>query len=66
MVVSCGFDTHKNNPISKFRHDLEHFFVICGRMAKLIKPAMFVMEAGYAAAKTGVNTLNALTGFNDY
>jgi len=65
VVVSLGVDTYKNDPISKFRLESEHFMVIGRMTANLMKPVLFVMEGGYAVAEIGVNAVNVLTGFDD-
>jgi len=65
VVVSLGVDTFKNDPISHFLLEHEHFTLMGGMIAELMKPAVFVMEGGYAVAEIGVNAVNVLTGFND-
>ena len=65
VVVSLGVDTYKNDPISKFRLDHEHFTAMGVMIADLMKPVVFVMEGGYAVAEIGVNAVNVLTGFDD-
>jgi acetoin utilization deacetylase AcuC-like enzyme len=63
IVVSLGVDTYKDDPISHFRLDHDHFTQIGSRIASLQKPTLFVMEGGYAVAEIGINTVNTLTGF---
>jgi acetoin utilization deacetylase AcuC-like enzyme len=65
VVVSLGVDTFKNDPISKFRLEHEHFTAMGGMIAELMKPVLFVMEGGYAVVEIGVNAVNVLTGFDD-
>jgi acetoin utilization deacetylase AcuC-like enzyme len=65
VVVSLGVDTYKNDPISKFRLDHEHFTAMGRIIAGANIPTLFVMEGGYAVAEIGVNAVNVLTGFND-
>jgi acetoin utilization deacetylase AcuC-like enzyme len=63
IVVSLGVDTYKDDPISKFLLEHEHFTAIGGQIATLGKPTLFVMEGGYAVAEIGINAVNVLTGF---
>ena len=63
IVVSLGVDTYKDDPISHFQLDHEHFTQMGARIASLGKPALFVMEGGYAVAEIGINAVNVLTGF---
>ena len=63
LVVSLGVDTFKDDPISQFRLESEHFPLIGQRIAKLGLPTLFVMEGGYAVAEIGVNAVNVLEGY---
>jgi acetoin utilization deacetylase AcuC-like enzyme len=63
LIVSLGVDTYKNDPISKFKLDHEHFTRMGARIARLGVPTLFVQEGGYAVAAIGVNAVNVLTGF---
>jgi acetoin utilization deacetylase AcuC-like enzyme len=63
VVVSLGVDTYKNDPISHFKLDHDHFTQMGARIAGLGKPTLFVMEGGYAVAEIGINAVNVLTGF---
>ena len=63
LVVSLGVDTYKNDPISHFLLEHEHFTQIGARIASLAKPTLFVMEGGYAVAEIGINAANVLAGF---
>lgn len=65
LIVSLGVDTFKNDPISKFRLESDHFLDIGARIAGLHLPTMFVMEGGYAVAEVGLNASNVLVGFQD-
>jgi acetoin utilization deacetylase AcuC-like enzyme len=65
MVVSLGVDTYKDDAISKFRLEHEHFSVMGRFIAEANIPTLFVMEGGYAVAEIGVNAVNVLTGFGD-
>lgn len=63
VVVSLGVDTYRDDPISRFRLEHEHFTIMGARIASLGKPTLFVMEGGYAVAEIGINAVNVLTGF---
>jgi acetoin utilization deacetylase AcuC-like enzyme len=63
LVISLGVDTYKNDPISHFQLEHEHFTEIGAYIAGLGLPTLFVMEGGYAVAEIGINAVNVLTGF---
>jgi acetoin utilization deacetylase AcuC-like enzyme len=63
IVVSLGLDTFKEDPISKFGLEHEDYVRIGETIASARRPALFVMEGGYAVEALGVNTVNVLTGF---
>ena len=63
LVVSLGVDTFKEDPISQFRLESEHFTTIGRRIADFGLPTLFVMEGGYAVEALGVNAVNVLQGF---
>jgi acetoin utilization deacetylase AcuC-like enzyme len=61
--VSLGVDTFKEDPISQFRLETEHFPRIGQRIRRLDLPTHFVMEGGYAVEEIGVNAVGVLEGF---
>ncbi len=61
--MSLGVDTYRNDPISQFKLDHEHFTRMGARIARLGLPTLFVMEGGYAVAEIGINAVNVLMGF---
>ncbi|MBW4022846.1 MAG: histone deacetylase family protein [Proteobacteria bacterium] len=63
LIVSLGVDTYRNDPISQFKLDHEHFTRMGARIARLGLPTLFVMEGGYAVAEIGINAVNVLMGF---
>lgn len=63
IIVSLGVDTYKDDPISQFKLDSEHFLTIGSRLAAFELPTLFVMEGGYAVEALGVNAVNVLEGF---
>lgn len=63
VVVSLGVDTYERDPISKFRLATDDFPRMGERIASIGRPALFVMEGGYAVDDIGVNTVGVLAGF---
>lgn len=63
LLVSLGVDTFKSDPISRFGLESHDYTEIGRRIAGLGLATQFVMEGGYAIDEIGVNTVNALTGF---
>jgi len=63
VVVSLGVDTYKDDPISQFKLDHDHYLRIGEAIKALGKPTLFVMEGGYAVAEIGINAVNVLTAF---
>ena len=63
LVISLGVDTFKEDPISQFKLESEHFSTIGHRIADLGLPTLFVMEGGYAVEALGINAVNVLQGF---
>jgi acetoin utilization deacetylase AcuC-like enzyme len=65
LVVSLGVDTFRGDPIGFFALESEDFPRMGERIARLGRPALFVMEGGYAVAEIGLNTVGVLQGFED-
>ena len=65
LVVSLGVDTFHADPISAFRLDTPDYPPIGARLRALEKPALFVMEGGYAVEAIGLNAVGVLTGFEE-
>jgi acetoin utilization deacetylase AcuC-like enzyme len=65
VVVSLGVDTFELDPISAFRLSSDDYLRVGGRLARLGKPVLFVMEGGYALDHIGRNVANVLEGFAD-
>lgn len=63
LIVSLGVDTYKDDPISKFKLEHEHYLEIGAAIAALNLPTLFVMEGGYAVEAIGINAVNVLLGF---
>ena len=65
LVVSLGVDTFHADPISAFTLDTPDYPLIGARIRALEKPALFVMEGGYAVDAIGLNAVGVLTGFEE-
>jgi acetoin utilization deacetylase AcuC-like enzyme len=63
IVVSLGVDTHKADPIGKFRLETEDFRSIGSAIAKLKRPTVIVMEGGYVVDELAANVIKFLSGF---
>ena len=63
LVISLGVDTYKDDPISKFKLESEHYPRIGEKIAALKRPTVFLMEGGYAVEEIGINAVGVLTGF---
>jgi acetoin utilization deacetylase AcuC-like enzyme len=64
LVVSLGVDTFKDDPISEFRLEHEHYLRMGERIAALGLPTLVVFEGGYAVAEIGINAVNVLEGMS--
>ena len=62
LVVSLGVDTYKDDPISQFELDHEHYLLIGERIKAMGVPTLVVFEGGYAVAEIGINAVNVLEG----
>ena len=60
LVVSLGVDTFKDDPISRFRLDHDHYLRIGEAITALDVPTLVVFEGGYAVAEIGINAVNVL------
>jgi acetoin utilization deacetylase AcuC-like enzyme len=63
IVVSLGVDTFKDDPISQFKLEGEHYQRMGEAIGRLGKPTVFVMEGGYAVEEIGINVVSVLQGF---
>ena len=63
LVISLGVDTFKDDPISQFKLESEHYPRIGEKIAALKRPTAFLMEGGYAVEEIGINAVGVLTGF---
>ena len=62
LIVSLGVDTYKDDPISSFRLESEHYLRVGDRIARLKLPTVYLLEGGYAIDAIGVNVVNTLLG----
>ena len=62
LVISLGVDTYKDDPISSFKLESEHYLRVGERIARLKKPTVYLLEGGYAIDVIGVNVVNTLAG----
>ena len=63
LVVSLGLDTCANDPISTFSLRTDDYCRVGALIGYFGRPAIFVLEGGYAVADLGVNAVNVLEGF---
>ena len=64
VAVSCGFDTHLGDLASLGLID-QDYFEIGKRVARLCKPAFFVLEGGYVGEKVGLDIDSFLRGYEE-
>lgn len=65
VVVSLGLDTYRQDPISHFLLDHDHYLRMGAAIATIGGPTLFVFEGGYAVEALGINTVNVLSAFED-
>jgi acetoin utilization deacetylase AcuC-like enzyme len=65
VVVSLGVDTFRKDPLGSFRLDSDDYLRVGARIARLVRPTLFVMEGGYAIGELGANVVNVLRGYED-
>ena len=66
VIVSLGLDTFEQDPMAEFKLKSEDYLLMGKVIASLCSPTLFVFEGGYAIDQLGVNTVNVLTGFEDF
>jgi acetoin utilization deacetylase AcuC-like enzyme len=64
VAVSAGFDTHQGD-LATLGLIEQDYFEIGKRIAKLKKPAFFVLEGGYVGEKVGLDIDSLLRGFEE-
>jgi acetoin utilization deacetylase AcuC-like enzyme len=63
LVISLGVDTFERDPISRFKLRSDDYLRVGEMIAAVNRPTLFIMEGGYAVEEIGINTVNALAGF---
>jgi acetoin utilization deacetylase AcuC-like enzyme len=63
LVISLGLDTFEADPICHFALRPGDFSRLGARLKRLGRPAVFILEGGYAAAALGTNAVNVLEAF---
>jgi acetoin utilization deacetylase AcuC-like enzyme len=64
VAVSAGFDTHKGD-LATLGLVEQDYFDIGKRVAKLKKPAFFVLEGGYVGGTVGIDIDSFLNGYEE-
>jgi acetoin utilization deacetylase AcuC-like enzyme len=64
VAVSAGFDTHMGD-LATLGLVEQDYFEIGKRVAKLEKPAFFVLEGGYVGEKVGADIDMLLRGYEE-
>ncbi len=62
LVVSAGFDTHKDDPFSTFKLSTEYYRVVGKTIADLKIPTLTVQEGGYKPEVLGESVVSYLRG----
>ena len=62
LVVSAGFDTHKDDPCGNFKLTTPYYKKLGEKIKKLDLPVLVIQEGGYASANLGLNVTNFLDG----
>ena len=63
LVLSLGYDTHRDDPIGIFSLTTAYFAQMAGRIAALGIPTVIVQEGGYNTATLGDNARTFVEGF---
>lgn len=64
LMIGLGVDTYKEDPISLFRLESQHYPKLGAQIASLGLPTLFVMEGGYAVDALGANVVGVLEGYS--
>lgn len=62
LVISLGFDGHRDDPVGGFQLDSESFAQIGAQIGALACPLVLVQEGGYAISRLSENLLAFLSG----
>lgn len=53
LVVSVGFDAHKEDPIGRFQLSTEYYYCMAHRISQLNTPSVLIQEGGYNVRTIG-------------
>jgi acetoin utilization deacetylase AcuC-like enzyme len=65
ILVSAGYDAHKNDPLAQMQLDSRSYAALASRLRALGKPIIAVLEGGYdldGVAQSAAGTLDTLLG----
>lgn len=63
IVISAGFDTHKDDPIGHFYLETSDYVTIASAFIKYKLPTVIVQEGGYNEAHIGINVRTFIESF---
>lgn len=66
LIIGLGVDTYKEDPISLFHLETDHYPVMAAKISALGLPTLIVMEGGYAVDALGQNVVGFLEGFQSW
>ncbi len=64
LIVTAGFDTHKDDPLGTFRLSTGYYRTLAHELDKLDLPTLVVQEGGYNVRSLGFNVVSFLSGFS--
>lgn len=62
LIISLGFDTHKDDPIGGFKLTTDYYQKMAQTINKLNVPTLIVQEGGYDLSSLGKNVVSFLKG----
>lgn len=65
LIISAGFDAHKDDPLAGFNLTDEDYFWIAGQIADFKLPVVSILEGGYNLEALKSSVENYLNAFND-
>ncbi len=63
LIISLGFDTHKEDPVGKFDLEDEDYARIAKQISKLKLPTLVVQEGGYNPKSNASAAVNFFSSF---
>ena len=64
LLISIGFDTHKNDPLGKFDLENEDFYRMGYMIAQLNVPKLVIQEGGYNPTACGRAAVKFFAGLS--